>query len=289
MIKIQTINEFSLGQDIYGFYQSIFKEKKLTKNGDYFIDVQLRDKTGQINGKIWKFCDFYENMFEEGDLVAVKAIVKSYRKNFFLEILNINQLDPSKYIKYGFDEKNILPSISVSSDIIYKNILKEISKLDKPYKDFLHHIYTQYENEIKNYPDLLTYSNYGQKGSLILKIYNALRIAKLIYNNKTLKDKDIIISAILLKYIGRVKQYKYNIIFSLSDVSKNENCFILSRDIIKKYSKKNQSISREDIIELTDIVLYDGVNHDIENPKAMIVSDIFNLEKSISNNQQDDE
>ena len=289
MIKIQTINEFSLGQDIYGFYQSIFKEKKLTKNGDYFIDVQLRDKTGQINGKIWKFCDFYENMFEEGDLVAVKAIVKSYRKNFFLEILNINQLDPSKYIKYGFDEKNILPSISTSSDIIYKNILKEISKLDKPYKDFLHHIYTQYENEIKNYPDLLTYSNYGQKGSLILKIYNALRIAKLIYNNKTLKDKDIIISAILLKYIGRVKQYKYNIIFSLSDVSKNENCFILSRDIIKKYSKKNQSISREDIIELTDIVLYDGVNHDIENPKAMIVSDIFNLEKSISNNQQDDE
>lgn len=289
MIKIQTINEFSLGQDIYGFYQSIFKEKKLTKNGDYFIDVQLRDKTGQINGKIWKFCDFYENMFEEGDLVAVKAIVKSYRKNFFLEILNINQLDPSKYIKYGFDEKNILPSISVSSDIIYKNILKEISKLDKPYKDFLHHIYTQYENEIKNYPDLLTYSNYGQKGSLILKIYNALRIAKLIYNNKTLKDKDIIISAILLKYIGRVKQYKYNIIFSLSDVSKNENCFILSRDIIKKYSKKNQSISREVIIELTDIVLYDGVNHDIENPKAMIVSDIFNLEKSISNNQQDDE
>tara|TARA_A100001011_G_scaffold234243_1_gene242324 strand:+ start:2451 stop:3320 length:870 start_codon:yes stop_codon:yes gene_type:complete len=289
MIKIQTINEFSLGQDIYGFYQSIFKEKKLTKNGDYFIDVQLRDKTGQINGKIWKFCDFYENMFEEGDLVAVKAIVKSYRKNFFLEILNINQLDSSKYIKYGFDEKNILPSISASSDIIYKNILKEISKLDKPYKDFLHHIYTQYENEIKNYPDLLTYSNYGQKGSLILKIYNALRIAKLIYNNKTLKDKDIIISAILLKYIGRVKQYKYNIIFSLSDVSKNENCFILSRDIIKKYSKKNQSISREDIIELTDIVLYDGVNHDIENPKAMIVSDIFNLEKSISNNQQDDE
>ena len=57
MIKIQTIDQFSLGQNVYGFYQSIFKEKKLTKNGDHFIDIQLRDKTGQINGKIWKFCN----------------------------------------------------------------------------------------------------------------------------------------------------------------------------------------------------------------------------------------
>ena len=289
MIKIQTIDQFSLGQDVYGFYQSIFKEKKLTKNGDYFIDIQLRDKTGQINGKIWKFCEFYEQMFEEGDLVAVKGVVKNYRKNLFLEILNINQLNPSQYVKYGFDEKSILPSISTSSDIIYKNILKEISKLNKPYKNFTHNIYCHYEDQIKNYPDLLTYSNYGQRGSLILKIYNALRIAKLIYNNKNLKDKDVIICAILLKYIGRVKQYKYNITFSFSEVSKSENCFILSRDIVKQHFKKDKSLSKKHIIELTDIILYDSDATDLENYKAMIVSNIYNLEKSISLNQQNNE
>ena len=31
MIKIQTINNFLLGQDIYGFYQSTFKEKNNQK------------------------------------------------------------------------------------------------------------------------------------------------------------------------------------------------------------------------------------------------------------------
>ena len=289
MIKIQTIDQFSLGQNVYGFYQSIFKEKKLTKNGDHFIDIQLRDKTGQINGKIWKFCDFYEKMFEEGDLVAVKGIVKNYRKNLFLEILNINQLNPSQYAKYGFDEKSILPSISTSSEIIYKNIVKEISKLKNPYKDFVLNIYSHYEDQIKNYPDLLTYSNYGQRGSLILKIYNALRIAKLIYSNKTLKDKDVIISAILLKYIGRVKQYKYDIIFSFSDVSKSENCFILSRDIIKKHFKKDKSLTKEHIIQLTDFILFDSDTNDSDNYKAMIVSNIYNLEKSISLNQQNNE
>tara|TARA_Y100000589_G_scaffold31235_1_gene26139 strand:- start:818 stop:1687 length:870 start_codon:yes stop_codon:yes gene_type:complete len=289
MIKIQTINNFLLGQDIYGFYQSTFKEKKITKNGDHFIDLQLRDKTGQINAKIWKFCDFFDKQFYEGDLVAVKGTVKKYRKNLFLEISNINQLAPSIYLKYGFDEKSILPKISISTDVLYKGILKDILKISDPYKTFLNDIYDHYKFEIKNYPDRLVNSNYGYRGSLILKISNALRIAKLIYSDKKLIDKDLIISSILLKYIGRVKQYNYDIIFSLSDISKNESCYILSRDIIKKHAKKHKIFLKENIISLTDIILYDSNTKRNDNPIASIVTNIFNLEESISYNQQIDE
>ena len=53
MIKTKHIDEFKIGQNIYGFYQSIFKEKKISKNGDPYIDLSLRDNTGHINAKIW--------------------------------------------------------------------------------------------------------------------------------------------------------------------------------------------------------------------------------------------
>ena len=69
MIKIKSIDELKIGQNIYGFYQSIFKEKKISKNGDYYIDLLLKDRTGQINGKIWHFTNFYDSAFQEGDLV----------------------------------------------------------------------------------------------------------------------------------------------------------------------------------------------------------------------------
>ena len=286
MINIKRIDEFKIGQNIYGFYQSIFKEKKISKNGDYYIDLLLRDKSGQINAKIWKFCEFYETMFNEGDLVAVKGIVKNYRKKLFLEISNITFLDSERYKKYGFDESDILPSIRLSANTIYNNILKDIEKMESPYKEFLCSIYIKYKNEIKLYPDNLSFSNYGKKGSLILKIYNALRIAKSIYRNKSLKDKDLILSAILLKYLGRIKQYKYNVVFTHSNIGKNENCFILSRDIIKNFSKNNKRSQKDIIMELIDIILYDNNQKSHENPKGSIVSTIFDLEKSISLNQQ---
>ncbi len=287
MIKIKSINQFKIGQNIYGFYQSTFKEKKISKNGDYYIDLFLRDKTGQINAKIWHFCDFYDLMFNEGDLVAVKGIVKNYRKKLFLEINNISFLNPSRYKKYGFDESDILPSITVSQNVIFTKIIKDISNLSSPYQEFLFKIYNDYQDKIKIYPDDLSFSNYGKKGSLILKIYNALRIAKSIYRNKFLNDKDIILAGILLKYIGRIRQYKYDIVFSTVDIGKNENCFILSRDIIKDFSKKDKNLTAPIVMELIDIVLYryDDSKSLTTNPKGAIVDMIFELEKSFSLNQ----
>tara|TARA_B100001123_G_scaffold437738_2_gene571115 strand:+ start:1534 stop:2412 length:879 start_codon:yes stop_codon:yes gene_type:complete len=288
MIKVTCIDELKIGQNICGFYQSIFKEKKISKNGDYYIDLLLKDSTGQINAKIWKFCDFYDKAFIEGDLVAVKGIVKKYRKNLFLEIQNISLLEPNRYQKYGFQETDILCSIEVSVNMIFNKVLKDISGLSSPYKELLFSIYDSYQDKIKTFPDEISSIYYGKRGSLILKIYNALRITKSIYKNKFLNDQDIIISGILLKYIGRIKQYNQDVTFSLSKIGKNENCFILGRDIIKNFSNKTNKISKSIVMELIDIVLYDHKSTDFqkqENNKGAIVCMIFELERAFSANQ----
>ena len=267
MIKTTAIDEFKIGQKVYGFYQSIFKEKKISKHGDYYIDILLRDKTGQINGKIWNFIDFYDSVFNEGDLVSVKGEIKRYRKKLFIEIDNISFLDFERYKKYGFEDKNIYPSIDVSPDIIFNRIIKLIKKLDNPYKNLLLNIYNHYKDKIKLYPDDISLFEYNKKGSLILKIYNTLKIAASIHKNKSQNDKNMIMAGILLKYIGRVKQYDYDVIFSFSKIGRNEDCFMLSRDIVRKFSKKIKKIPENFINDLVDIILFksSSSNEDFQN------------------------
>ena len=283
MIKIKSIDELKIGQNIYGFYQSIFKEKKISKNGDYYIDLLLKDRTGQINGKIWHFTNFYDSAFQEGDLVAVKGEVKKYRKTLFLEINNISLLNPERYAAYGFDSTAICPSIDASSDMIFTKIKKQIVSLDEPYKTLLLNIYDTYEYKIKNYPDYLFLSDYNKKGSLILKIYRALSLTKSFHKKYIKNNSNIILSAILLKYIGRVNQYNYNLIFSFSDLGHSEDCFILSRDIIKKFSKKINNFPQKIINELIDIVMYkyDPQSTSDRKSKRALVSIIYELEQSL--------
>ena len=47
------IDKFKEGDSIQGFYLCFEKHIRHSRNGDLFIDVRLRDKTGSINAKIW--------------------------------------------------------------------------------------------------------------------------------------------------------------------------------------------------------------------------------------------
>ena len=283
MIKTKHIDEFKIGQNIYGFYQSTFKEKKISKNGDAYIDLLLRDSTGQINAKIWNFSNFYELAFNEGDLVAVKGEVKRYRSKLFLEIKNISFLNPERYDQYGFNPESIYPDIGISKKLIFSKIKKNISLLNSPYKNFLLDIYNHYEDKIKNFPDDLSVYQYNKRGALILKIYKIIKIAKNIFKDQKHLNKDLIISGILLKYIGRVNQYKYDIVFKLTEMGSTEDCFILSRDIIKKFSNKHK-INQKFINNLVDIILYNYDSDEVskQNYNGEIVHMVFQIEKSLS-------
>ena len=289
MIKTKHIDEFKIGQNIYGFYQSIFKEKKISKNGDPYIDLSLRDSTGHINAKIWHFSDFYDLAFNEGDLVAVKGQVKRYREKLFLEVTNISSLVAQRYQKYGFSCDDIYPEIEESVNVLFNHLKKNIQSLNAPYKNLLLQIYNHYEYEIKNFPDDLSIYPYNKKGALILKIYNSIKIAKSVFKNKKNINRDLIISGILLKYIGRVNQYAYNIVFSLTDIGRTENCFILSRDIVKNFSI-DKKIDQICINEIVDIILYTYKSNDIssQNFNGSIVHMIFEIENCFSSIGIDD-
>ena len=122
------------------------------------------------------------------------------------------------------------------------------------------------------------------------KIYKHIEVDRLIRYNvrewwrlKKYADKeksDVLISGLLLKYIGRVKQFNFDCVFSYSDIGSKESCSILSRDIIIEAEKKCNDISKSNLTELIDIVLCDdfdsGTNGDI-------VNFIFSLEQCFFN------
>ena len=59
MKPIVSISNFKEGQTIQGFYLCVEKHLRYTRSGDLFIDLVLRDRTGQIHAKIWnKIHDF---------------------------------------------------------------------------------------------------------------------------------------------------------------------------------------------------------------------------------------
>ena len=53
MKRLTAIEKFKEGNSIQGFYLCVEKHLRHTRSGDLYLDLVLRDKTGQIAAKIW--------------------------------------------------------------------------------------------------------------------------------------------------------------------------------------------------------------------------------------------
>ena len=73
MKTITCIENFKDGDLIQGFYLCVEKHLRHTRSGDLFLDLQLRDKTGSINGKIWNNVEKLNKKFNAG-AVLIRGI-----------------------------------------------------------------------------------------------------------------------------------------------------------------------------------------------------------------------
>ena len=103
MKSIIPISKFKSGETIQGFYLCVEKYLRHTRSGELYLDLVLKDKTGQINAKVWDNVKEYEKKFKSGDPVALKGEVDLFLDKLQLNIKRINKATVQNYARYGFD------------------------------------------------------------------------------------------------------------------------------------------------------------------------------------------
>ena len=110
MKNIIPISKFKEGQVVQGFYLCLEKKLRHTRTGELYIDLVLRDRTGQVQAKIWNKVKEYDAKFSAGDAVAIKGSVEIFIDEFQLVVQRINKATLQRYSRYGFDPALIVPT-----------------------------------------------------------------------------------------------------------------------------------------------------------------------------------
>ena len=72
------IKDFEEGNKIRGVYYVKSKVSTETKNGKPYDNIDIQDKTGVINGKVWEPYSPGIKEYETGDFVEITGEVKSF-------------------------------------------------------------------------------------------------------------------------------------------------------------------------------------------------------------------
>ncbi len=287
MKKLTSIDSFKEGTQVQGFYICVEKYIRHTKSGDLFIDLELRDITGNISAKIWDNISGLNSKFEKGDAVAISGYVESYLDHLQLIVRKINKATVQYYGRYGFDPVRIVPSSKKDPNKMWKNlisIIKEIKKKELQRLIFL--IFKSNKKKILIHPGSIK-SSYNFRSGFLEQALSMAQIAKKIAPFYNL-DKEIVIGGVLLIKVGVLKQIKSGYI---TDYSKEGNLLgqsIIARDIINNEIGKFKNFPKDLKIKLEHILLSYENNFQRKTayrpsfPEALLVHFIYKMNSNMN-------
>ncbi|NQT86683.1 HD family phosphohydrolase, partial [bacterium] len=71
------------------------KQLRTQRNGSFFLDLQLVDRTGSVPAKMWDATQVLFGSFAEDDFVLVKARGETYRRKLQLVVTDLRRMEPS--------------------------------------------------------------------------------------------------------------------------------------------------------------------------------------------------
>jgi 3'-5' exoribonuclease len=102
-----TIGALRAGQELEGVFACTRKDRLMSRGGTPYLAVELRDRTGAVQGRAFKDADVLAGRFERGDLVRVAGRVERFRDELQVELRTIGrapdgEADPAAFLPVAY-------------------------------------------------------------------------------------------------------------------------------------------------------------------------------------------
>ncbi len=91
----QTIATLRDGETVAAVFACTRKERLVTRSGDPYLTVELRDQSGSVKGRVFRDADLLAGRFERGELVRVRGRAELFRDELQIAVERIARVELS--------------------------------------------------------------------------------------------------------------------------------------------------------------------------------------------------
>lgn len=237
MKSIVPISKFKEGDTVQGFYLCVEKHLRHTRAGDLYLDLVLKDRTGQVQGKVWDKVEKFHQKFSSGDAVAIKGDVELFIDRPQLNVKRINKATVQNYARYGFDPALVIPTAEADPKDMWKEINAIIGKMENlNLKKLCHNIYLENKEKLLTHPASVS-MHHNYRSGLLEHILSMVRLAKHLSPHYQL-DTDLVLTGILLHNIGKLQEIESNYEASFSEKGNLIGHIVIGLEMVREATEK---------------------------------------------------
>jgi 3'-5' exoribonuclease len=209
-----SVAELRPGQRFEGRFACARKDRLTARNGSPYLSLELRDRTGTIPARVFREVDRVSARFEAGDAVRVRGRAERFRGDLHAELEDVRRLEAGDY-----EPSEFLPAAYRSVEELegfLEHLAREVHD-PGPRKVVDGVLFSgPWAPEFRRAPCTRA-GHHAYLGGLIEHTVSVATLAGELCPLHPRLDSDLLMAAVLLHDVGKVREFTYGAQFGLTE------------------------------------------------------------------------
>lgn len=285
MAKTVYIENLKAGEKINSAFLVTEKNVAYSQKGSAYLNLRLKDKSGEIDAKVWENALEWDDRFKKGDVVHISGRVLSYKNSLQVSVLELKKLTDDLV-----DLSDYLAVAKLSPESMFAELATYIEQIQTPcLKELLNAFFQDEKTKalFMKAPAAKGFHHSYLCGLLehTLSVTKMLHMTQKHYQNV---NGDLLLAGGILHDIGKIYEFDFDRLVRYSDEGRLIGHIVMGLEMVNEKIASIKDFPQQLAMELRHLILSHHGSLEFGSPKrpktleSLIVHHIDDLDAKIN-------
>jgi 3'-5' exoribonuclease len=229
-----TVSALRPWQQVRGVFGCTRKDRLTTRTGSPYLALELRDRTGSIQARVFRDADVFAGLFERGQLVDVRGAVERFRDELVLEVAEIGAVDeqvvdPAEFLPVAYRDLDELEGF-------LEHLAREVH--DRAYRSLLEGLLGDPSlRAVWRRAPCTRSGHHAYLGGLLEHTVAVTTLASDLCQLHPRLNSDLLLTAAITHDLGRTREFTYGAEFGLTDEGRMLGHVVIGEQIVAERAR----------------------------------------------------
>ncbi len=263
------VKDLKSGDTIDEVYLVSDKQLRANRNGNLYLQVDLRDKSGTVNARMWNATEALFHSFDVNDYLRVRGKAQIFQGSMQVILSDLQVIDPNRVEVMDF-----LPHTPQDIDKLLARLREIMLGLTNPYLRALAEAFLMDDEFVRKFTAAPAgiKNHHAYVGGLLEHVVNLLEVASRITPFYPQLDRDVLLAGVFLHDIGKINELTYQKAFAYSDEGQLVGHLVIGVEYVDRKAAEAASLIGEPfpaelLLRLKHMILSHHGSYEFGSPK----------------------
>jgi 3'-5' exoribonuclease len=273
------VEQLGDGEAIEEVFLVVDKQLRANRNGNLYLQLELRDRTGSMSARLWNAGEHVFRSFDVGDFLLVKGKVQLFQGALQMILSHLDRVETEK-----LDLTDFLPHTDQDVGKLLERLRAILMKLGNPHLRALVECFLMDDDFVRRFCQAPAgvRNHHAYVGGLLEHVVTLLDAADRLLPLYPDLDRDLLLMGVFLHDVGKVRELSYDRAFAYTDEGQLIGHLIIGVEMLNEKAARVPDLTSEPfppelLLRLKHMILSHHGTYEFGSPKLPMTPEAIAL------------